>query len=289
MVARVRRQELLTVVEDHPYGTASDCLREEVAQRDVHGRALAAKVSADDDGVKDDALRFHAQRPGYLRAHRVGRFAGRPDLRCAVSIDADGGVVGLHIDLMLRGRREGVLHHEVRLFHTRLDVSLAPLPVDDDVGGRRNLVQQALERRHIGIHEQFVLHGLFGVGYRRQLLVVDLDEFDGALRHLLVIGHDGGDLLAHELHLALGEDGHVHDAAAPSHVLRDVIAGQDGVYAGKGARRGGVDAPDAGMGERAAEGLRPQRAFDLEIGSVVRCSGDLVASVDTGDRRPDDS
>ena len=103
VVARVRGQELLRVVEHHPHRPAAHRLREHVAQRDVHRRALAAEVAADGDRVEDDALRLDAERPRDLRAHRVRRLAGRPHLRGAVRVDAHRRVVRLHVRLVLRG------------------------------------------------------------------------------------------------------------------------------------------------------------------------------------------
>ena len=64
---------------------------------------------------------------------------------------------------------------------------------------------------------------------------------------------------------------------------------RDRVDARQRLRRGRVDAAYAGVGEGAAEGLRPQHARDLEVGAVVGRAGYLVASVDAGYGRADDA
>ena len=235
-VARVRRHELLGVVEYHTDGLAHG-LREEVAERYVHGRPLAAEVAAERDGVEDDLLGLDAQGVGHLAPRRVGRFARRPHVHHARVVDVHQRVVRLDVRLVDGRRRVRVLDDELGLLETGGDIAVLPLPNDERVGRVVQWLDETLHVQDVGVDQRRVReHRLLGVEYGGELFVVDSDELHAALGGLLVVGDDGCDLLAGVEDLALREHGHVDDAASPSGGRGEVVPGDHGSHAGERER-----------------------------------------------------
>jgi hypothetical protein len=120
------------------------------------------------------------------------------------------------------------------------------------------------------------LQRLFRVEHERQRLVPHLDEPHGLLRRLLVHGGDGGGRLAGEADAIVQEVGPI----APDGDLRRVVVRDDRLDARERLGPARVDAGDARVGVRAAEDAGDEHARQLEVGGVLRLTGDALDRVD---------
>jgi hypothetical protein len=138
-----------------------------------------------------------------------------------------------------------------------------------------------------------LVHGLHHVGDHRQLVVVDFDGLDGVGGVLAAVGHHHGDDLAHVVDAVLGHRPVVGDAGVGGRLV-----GHDAVGDRPGARHGrrplvgqvltgehrldprqllgrrGVDAGDAGVGDRAAHEGQPQHARQGDVVDVAALAGE---------------
>jgi hypothetical protein len=156
---------------------------------------------------------------------------------------------------------------------------------DDPVGGGEGAVGRLLVARLpvvdavVGLALLVVaddgsarLEGLLRGGHRRQRLVVDVDQFEGVVGDVGVLGHHAGDLLA--LHPDLvGRQHRLGVARERRHpcqvVLGEQLAGDDRDHAGERLRRRGVDRIDPGVRQRAAQDRHVQHAGQLDVLDVV--------------------
>ena len=118
------------------------------------------------------------------------------------------------------------------------------------------------------------LAGRLEVGDGRQRLVVDVDEPDGVLGHVAVVGHDERDQLAHVAHLVdrqrpLGPrmgQARMRDQERRGLVeLAELGGGQDQVHARQRAGASRVDRADARVRVRAAEAGGVEHAAGLDV------------------------
>ena len=279
-VTGVRREQFL-LVRHHDLHRAPRRLREQVGDRSVHRRALAAEVAAHRHRVHADGGRVHAHRGGDLASQHVRALVRRPYVRRAVRVDGDGARVRLHVDVMLLLRDERVLEHAVRARERGLDVAVRPASVGAEVGQGRALRvhERARVLRGVVVDERSVRRERLGdVEDGGQLLVLDLDERERLVRRVRRLRGDGGDALADEAHLVDGEDGQVaHEAPDPVGALR---AGEDGTDAGHALGGGGVDAHDAGVGVRAPEHPAPQAVLRGQVSGEAEAPAHLVRPLD---------
>ncbi len=119
--------------------------------------------------------------------------------------------------------------------------------------------------------------GLLRVHNRRQNLVVDLDGLAGILGDIGVVGDDAGDLLALEAHLVgrqhrlgvVGKGRHPREVVLGGH-----LPGDHEVHPRGHPCPGGVDGPDSGVGNRAAQYLHVQHPRQLEVVEIVALAPD---------------
>ena len=136
---------------------------------------------------------------------------------------------------------------------------------------------------------------LLGVDHRRQRLVVDVDEVQGVVG--LVGGlrdHDRDDVahVAHGVARHHGVLGHLQVGVGQEprarhglQVAGRVGSGVDGEHAGRGLRRGRVDALDAGVRVRAAQHDRVHHAGQLDVVGEGAGAGEqarILAAADGG-------
>ena len=99
----------------------------------------------------------------------------------------------------------------------------------------------------VGLHRRdFVID-------RRQFLVFDLDQLRGALGHMRIARQHGGDRLADMVHLVERQDRLVvkrRTVIGLGDQLADILAGDDAMHAGDGARCTHVDVADAAVRHR---------------------------------------
>ncbi len=161
------------------------------------------------------------------------------------------------------------------------------------------------------------LEGRLGIGYRLQRVVVDLDQVQGVIGLVAILGdhhrHDVADIahrvlgdrrVARHFHLTVGEQpGGRHWRQR----ILGVGAGEDGDHAAGGCRRAGVDGADAGMSVRATEHRRFNHPRQLDVigvkggareqprilappdagaeyGATHRCSSDMASAATRTER-----
>ena len=148
-----------------------------------------------------------------------------------------------------------------------------------DVPGEDVVVMLARTMRARGLpgkvfaqHRRIGQHRLERVGDDRQFLVFHLDQFHRVGGDVAVFGHDEGDLLALEQHLAVGQH-HLLVARQRRHPVQaqraQVIGGQHGDDAGQRLRGIGVDRLHAGVGIGRAHEIAKQHPRHLDVVDVV--------------------
>ncbi len=207
---------------------------ETAARRDRHHVQL---VGGELQGVRD-----HEQVAG--EAHRVGVDAHRVRRDVVVGDGAHG--------LQRLPARPAPPHpvgdDDVGRGHVAVDVAEVEAPFEGAVGPQ-GVVQ----------HGGVVLERGEGVDHRRQLFVLDVDELEGVLGEVAVVGDHDRDALAGVAHLVdrqgTPDVGLRVRAEVGQRVeqLRRPGPGDDGVHPGSAFGLGGVDRGDAGVGHGAAE------------------------------------
>src|SRR5215204_2601219 len=122
-----------------------------------------------------------------------------------------------------------------------------------------------------------LIERLPGICYRVEWLVVNVDELEGVLRDVGIIGHHEGNLLPLEAHLVggehglgvPGEGGHPGEA-----LLGEVLARDDRVDAGELQRGARVYTIDPRVGVRAAQDGRLQHLRQSDVIDVVSLAPD---------------
>ena len=206
---------------------------------------------------------------------------------------------GVRLDVALVRHRgaELALDDDLRLGEARLGVAERHYQVLGDVGllvgrlvalgvvgGLRQLLGAQVGVQHRG----GVGHRLLHVQHRGQLLVLDLDQVEGVLGDVRVGRADGGDRVAAEDQLLVGEQ----EAAQPAQRrqaadrrddavagVRQVRRGEHGEHALERLRLRGVDADQARVGDGAALDASVEHPRQPHVGAVPCPSGHLVGSV----------
>ena len=214
------------------------------------------------------------------------RLPGCGDLLPAQTSTLPDGVrhdeAGMRLDvrLVLARRRERVFDDDVGLGHARFHVALGPLEHRVDVARLGDLFRVALDLQHVLMHERgaFRLRRVH-VQNRRNLLVLHGDQLGCPLRNVLVVGCDGGHLLADETNHPLRKHGNVNDSAAMPGPVVDVSAGNDRMNAGQSLSIGRIYGEYPGVGIGAAQGLGEENAVQTNIGGVGRAACCFVYAV----------
>ena len=125
---------------------------------------------------------------------------------------------------------------------------------------------------------------LLWVGDKRQWGVTDVDELNGLLGDIFVVGCHGGNLVADKADRGV-EDRHVGGEAA----LGCVERGQHGANTTESPSPGGVDGQYSGVGVRTSEYLAIQHPRQLEVRRIPRLTRQLLSQVPSRDGMADDS
>ncbi len=231
-----------------------------------------------------DAVLGDAEQPGAEHPDLVRRLRRRPDRDVAPRPRVvDDEAASLH-----RDRR-------VRLLEDRLARYVG--------GGGEHVVEcrrgqaadLADEVRAVGLVDVgLVALGRHVVDDRLERLVVDVDHLGGVLREVEALGDDERDRVTDEAHLVVrqwrtwGLRSVATDRRVP--LLLDVRVqvggGEHRAHAGHGPRRGRIDAPDAGAGERTAHERRVQHPGQRDVVDVGAVAGEEPGVFDPGDTRP---
>ncbi len=127
-------------------------------------------------------------------------------------------------------------------------------------------------------------HGRLSIDQGRQRLEIDIDHRRGVGRRRFAHSDHSRHRLAGIEHAIDGQG-----PVGPGGARCQVRASENADDPGCGSRRAGVDALDAGGGERADDHLDVHEARDFEIGRVPRGPGDLLAALEPGAPLPDDT
>src|SRR5215813_9717450 len=111
-MTRCRGYEFLGIAHGHLHRTPS-LPRQFKAQGDVHGRALAAKVSAHSRSMKNKVLNGNPERSAQLLTQPVGRLVTRPHFDGTVGLHRDRARVRLQVAMVLGLRPKGMLKDSV--------------------------------------------------------------------------------------------------------------------------------------------------------------------------------
>jgi hypothetical protein len=128
------------------------------------------------------------------------------------------------------------------------------------------------------------------IEYRRQRLVIDLDQRQRGLRHMRIHGGDGRDRLPDPVDLAARHVDlrhHPHVVAGLAHRDRGadrqfgkIRRGHHREHAFQRGRARRVDAPDVRMGVRAAQLAREHHSGQRNVRRIARRAGDALARID---------
>ena len=269
--------ERLLAVEGDLYRPAGD--HRQLGHRDLVGEgvALAAEAAAHRRGDDPDVSHGKVQHPGEGAMHVVGRLGRGPQRQLPVRGVGRQRTVLLHGQVGVALEEVGALEDLVRLLKTGLH--LAELEGDRllDVGAP----VPGMDAVVLGL--QRALDGKDGIEH----LVVDVDEAQGLLRHVLADGRhrrhrvaDVADLVHRQRFLVLGGG---HDAE----LRRHVVAGDDGVDPRKLQRPAGGDAVDQRVGMRAPQQPGEQHARHDDVVRVAGVARALGRTVDTRQRLAD--
>ena len=237
---------------------------------DVEGLGAAAEA-APDVGLDDaDARLLHPQAAREHQVDVVGDLGARVHGEApALGVVVREGRVHLHLGLADLRAAVGLLPHQIRSGEGRVHVPQLVLDVALDVAG-------ALLVEVDGVRGERVL----GRVVRRQLLRLDPDEGEGALRGRVVVRRDGRDRLAPVADPVAGEGILVHRdgedaerpvAVRPRHHRPDP---------GQGLGLGGVDGPDRRVPPGAPEDAAREGARrGGQVGGVAGPPAHLVGAV----------
>ena len=234
-----------------------------VARVDGH---LVAEAAAE---VGRDDLDLVLGQPGDQREHRpvgVRGLGGHVDGDLAGDrVDVGHAAAGLHRGRVAAGVEGVEADHPVGLLEGPVGgLLVAGLPVVDAVVLLVFLVVP--DDRGAG------LEALLRGDDHRQRVVVDLDQLEGVVGDVGVLGDHAGDLLALHAHLVGGQHG-LGVAGQGRHpgqvVLGQQLAGDDRHHPGEGLGGRGVDRVDPGVGDRAAQDRHVQHARQVDVVDVV--------------------
>ena len=194
----------------------------------------------------------------------------------AVLVPVDVEVVGLNVALVHRGRVELAFYYDVGIGEPLADVPQRVLEVLGHVAHSVGLGAELLGHEVFMEDRGVVLHRFRGRHYRGQDFVVDLDQGDGLLGHVDAGGRDAGDGVPLVDDLCFSHD---LVAGVGPLTVRQVFGGHDRAHAVEGFGLAGVDGLDPGVRVGTPEHLAEEHARGVEVGAVLRGSGDLVRTI----------
>ena len=254
---------------DRAPGGPGEHHRDEVVGVDVD---LAAEAASHRGLSHGDAPPVQAEAVGQFLAvheHHVDR---ADDLQVAVGVEVGDDHMRLDGCRGGLGARVGAAHDHRR----------APLGLGQVAGLEVPLHRTTLPSMSSSswIRGRAGLQCLEGVVHGGKLLVVDVDQVEGAMRGRRVDGCDRGHLVTDAAdHPVLERDVVVPE---PEAALVHVACVNHCIYAWHGFGRGGVDVQDPGVGMGAALDRAGQQAAQLQVVGVSGASGDLVGGVELG-------
>ena len=257
------------------------------APRQRHGEELlgvdvqlGAEPAADGRGDHPHLLFRHAIGDGDHHLEDVGDLRGRVEREVAAVRRRDGDdAAGLH------GRRDEPLV-PVALVH---DVGRVGKGALDRLGVGRQRPGEAAVGAEALVDHHPVAGRILDVDHRVERVVVDHHGVDGVGGLVPAVGHHHGDDVAHVARLVerhgpvvgglhvVGDRPGARHRVGPCAPVAQVGAREDVPHARHGGRRAGVDAGDAGVGERAADHPHPQGAGDHQVVDEARLAGDQPA------------
>ena len=134
--------ELFGIGHDHTHRPARS-LSEEITERQVHERSLAAEVAADRRDVNDDFFGGNTDRLRETLLGVVRNFIAYPYVnRTRLPIDGDNARMGLKIRLMNMLRRKGVFENMIGVAKSLLDIPESPRLMRIDIVNRGPVIRQ---------------------------------------------------------------------------------------------------------------------------------------------------
>src|SRR5262245_9932573 len=286
-VARRAGKKFLAVLHYH-FDGSSRAHSQQIANRLVDGRAFAAEVAADGDGIDTNLVFRNAEglRHAFLQA--VRHLVGRPHLHPIAVVDPHQTTVRLEKRLVHARNRKSILNDHIRLGETLLDITASEDIMSKTIGRLLQRFGQSFVFGDIGMNDRRAfLQRRFRIEHGGKLLVIDLDKFQGILGLLDGLRRHSGNALAQKARAVLSEHRNVAIAPAVKNAAH-VVAGQHGAHAGRFLSARNIDALNARMRVRAAQRLRPQSARQQHIGSVTRLAGDFAGVIDARNRLTDE-
>ena len=239
-------------------------------QLDMQRLGAAAEPAADMGLDHPYVGLLHAERPGQHEVDVVRHLGRGADGNLAPARVVLGlGGVRLALDLADLIELVGLLAHQVGGGETGPGVADLEIDLALDIAGAL-LVE--LDR----VRAARVLGGEIG----RQLLVLDFDRIERALRRRGVLGRDRRHRLAAIAHPVARERVFVHRDRQHPERVGAVRAGNHRVDAGQRLRRGNVDPRDPGVRDRAPQDPPGQLLPRDEVGGVERLARHLFRPVD---------
>ena len=201
---------------------------------------------------------------------------------------------GVRLHRVLVDRRELVLalDDDVRAGEDRLELPAVDAVAVADVPVARRELAEAVKETLLGVHlgdqRRAGRNSLVHIGDHRQLLVLDLDRLDPGRSRGRGLGGDGRDLLPVEAHLVDRDDRPVLDRVPVVGIDVGEVGACEYTDDPRDLLRGrGVDRDDAGVRERAAEGLPVQHARNDDVPDELRLAAELLVRVPARVRAPD--
>ena len=273
-VARRAGDELFAIFHHHLHRPAA-AQGQQIANRLVDGRALAAEIAADGDWIDANFFLGKIEGRRHARLQPLRRLARRPHLNALLLVDPDQAAMGLEKRLMHARHRVGVLDDDIGLGEAARDIAAGKHILDESVGRLVELLGQTLIAIDIGVNQRrAVLRRRDNIEHRRQLFVLNVDQLQRRFGLFESIRRHRCHPLTDEAHLILGQDGNVAITPAVENAAH-VIASQYRPHPRRflSARSVHTDNPRMGMGT--AQRLRPQRSRQQHIRGITRVAGDF--------------
>ena len=238
---------------------------------------LAAEAAAEIRPLQPHATVREPEHVGHV-AEVLEHLGAHPERQRPLRVDPADSRLRLQVDVVDERRAVGVLDHHLGPAEPLADIALAEPPTPEDVAALVDDGGAGTER----------VEGIEDAG---QLLVVDLDQFGGAVGDLRRLGGDGDHGLALEAdairrqHRLGGEHGsrrrlgHAPRQLHAQLVARHVGVGEDRRHTGKLRGRARVDPHDAGGGVGAPHDPPVEHPRQREIARVDGPAAHLLPRV----------
>ena len=203
----------------------------------------------------------------------------------------DQPAVGFHVGHAGHGFQETLvdalgavhlLHDHVRIPERLVDVAAVGVKQRADVVPQGEPVSLVLFQ--IGMHRRRArTNGGQRIHHRRQVFVLDLDEFEGFLRRGFVVRGHRGDGFADEVDHVARHDVPIPQRARAVPDIREIGSRDDAPNAGMGFRLAGVQPDDPGVVAGAGQQFAGQHPRQIHVGRIGGAAGDLIVSIDARD------